>query len=98
MRVVNVGIGVFPDFGVLAIADFLGLTEDYLMSDLILLIDLVILFEYLLGLVDFEIFGDGHIEACFFGIHVSISFDAEFFGVIRGKDGRSFDEKFVCDM
>ena len=98
MRIIRCGVSISPYFRVLTVADLFSLTQDNLVRYLILLIYFIIFFEYFFSIIDSHILRNRNIEACFFSIHITISFNAEFFRMIGSKNRRSFDEKLIGDM
>ena len=98
VRVFSVGVSIPPYFGILTIADLFSLTQNYLMADFVLFIDLIVFLEYILSIIYSEIFGNGHIETCLLGIVIAVALYSESLVIIGNKNRWSFDEELISNV
>ena len=68
------------------------------MGDGVLLVDVIVLFEDIVAVVDFEVLGDGDVVACLLCEVVAVPLGCEVLRVVGGKDGRPLYQKLVDHM
>lgn len=98
VRIDNVWIGIPPYLRIFSIADFFSLTQFDLMWNGIFFISLVIILEGVITLFKLKLIRNRNIESCLLCVDVSISEGFKAFGMVRCKDGYSFNDELIRQM
>ena len=65
------------------------------MGDGVLLVDVIVIFENIIAVVDFEVLGNWHVVACLLCIVVAVPLHCEVLRLVRGEDGRPLYQELV---